>query len=285
MTKLVLIENVNPAAANLIVEQHATKGSYLSGIFMMADVKNHNQRVYPLSEIAAAVDSVNRIIVEGHTVYGELNHPDNLTIDLNNVSHIITEMRMEGANAIGKAKILNTPKGNIVKAILEGGGKLGVSSRGSGNVVEGIVNGFSLVTVDIVATPSAPDAYPNHVMESLEDNAKVMSLAEAVRNDPAAQKFFRAELTKAFEKLTGQHISADINEMVASAESQDYITDTMNKQGWTIAGRVYKHSTKSAKIKVDNSMRFTVTYKGTDHKFSDNIKNLNSILKANNFNE
>ena len=205
MTKLVLIEQVNPAMANLIVEQ-STRGSYLSGIFMQADKKNHNQRVYPMSEIAAAVDSVNKTIVEGHSVYGELNHPDNLTIDLNNVSHIITEMRMEGSNAIGKARILNTPKGNIVKAILEGGGKLGVSSRGSGNVVEGVVNGFSLVTVDIVATPSAPDAYPNHVMESLQDNTKVMSLAEAMRNDPAAQKYFKEELAKAFENLTGQRL-------------------------------------------------------------------------------
>lgn len=206
MTKLVLIEEVNPASANLIVEESTVKGSYLSGIFMQADRKNHNQRVYPLSEIASAVDSVNKIISEGHTVYGELNHPDNLTIDLNNVSHIITEMRMDGANAIGKAKILDTPKGQIVKAILNGGGKLGVSSRGSGNVNEGVVSGFSLVTVDIVATPSAPDAYPNHVMESLNDNTKVMTLAEAVRHDPKAQKYFIEELTKVFEQLTGQRL-------------------------------------------------------------------------------
>lgn len=200
MSKLVLIENVNPTAANVIFEQHQ-KGSYLSGIFMQADKKNHNQRVYPLSEIATAVDSVNKIIAEGHSVYGELNHPDNLTIDLNNVSHIITEMRMEGANAIGKARILNTPKGNIVKAILEGGGKLGVSSRGSGNVVEGVVNGFSLVTVDIVATPSAPDAYPNHVMESLQDSTKVQTLAEAACHDVAAQKYLKEELSKFFASL------------------------------------------------------------------------------------
>lgn len=206
MSKLVLIEQVNPAMANLIVEQHATRGSYLSGIFMQADRKNHNSRIYPLSEIAAAVHSVNQTISEGHTVYGELNHPDNLTIDLNNVSHIITEMRMDGSNAIGKAKIMNTPKGQIVKAILEAGGKLGVSSRGSGNVVEGVVSGFSLVTVDIVATPSAPDAYPNHVMESIQDNTKIMTLAEAVRHDPKAQKFFKEELLKAFEALTGQQL-------------------------------------------------------------------------------
>jgi hypothetical protein len=204
MSKLVLIEEVTPAFANLIVEQHATRGSYLSGIFMQADKKNHNQRIYPLSEISAAVDSVNRIISEGRTVYGELNHPDNLTIDLNNVSHIITEMRMDGCNAIGKAKILNTPKGQIVKAILDGGGKLGVSSRGAGNVVEGIVNGFSLVTVDIVASPSAPDAYPNHVMESIQDNTKVLTLAEAACHDPAAQKYLAEALSKFIAQLTGK---------------------------------------------------------------------------------
>jgi hypothetical protein len=202
----VLIERVSPALANLIVEQHATRGSYLSGIFMQADKKNHNQRVYPLAEIASAVNSVNQTISEGHTVYGELNHPDNLTIDLNNVSHIITEMRMDGTNAIGKAKIMNTPKGQIVKAILEAGGKLGVSSRGSGNVNEGVVSGFSLVTVDIVATPSAPDAYPNHVMESLQDNTKIMSLAEAVCHDKDAQKYLAHELAAFFETLTGQQL-------------------------------------------------------------------------------
>jgi hypothetical protein len=206
MSKLVLIENVSPVTANIIVEQHATKGSYLSGIFMQADKINHNQRRYPLSEIAAAVSTVNQIITEGHTVYGELNHPDNLTIDLNNVSHIITEMRMDGANAVGKAKIMNTPKGQIVKAILEAGGKLGVSSRGSGNVVEGVVSGFSLVTIDIVATPSAPDAYPNHVMESLQQEKKIMTLAEAMCHDASAQKYFKAELAKFFEALTGQQL-------------------------------------------------------------------------------
>lgn len=209
MTKeLVLIESISPNQANLIIEEHATtKSSYLSGIFMQSSVTNGNGRVYPLQEINNAVQSVNKRISEGLTVYGELNHPDNLSIDLNAVSHIITEMKMDGQNAIGKAKILNTPKGQIVKAILEGGGKLGVSSRGSGNVVEGKVSGFSLTTVDIVANPSAPNAYPNHVMEALNSSTKIMTLAESVVNDPAAQKFFKAELFKMFEKLTGQQLS------------------------------------------------------------------------------
>jgi hypothetical protein len=206
--KLVLIENIHPTNARLIVEEHdSTKSSYLSGIFMQADLVNGNGRVYPLEEIAASVDSINKRIAEGQTVYGELNHPDNLTIDLNNVSHIITEMKMDGANAIGKARIIEGhPKGQIVKAILNAGGKLGVSSRGSGNVIEGRVSGFSLVTVDVVATPSAPNAYPTQVMEALTDNKKIMTLAEAVIHDQKAQKFLASELASFFEKLTGQQL-------------------------------------------------------------------------------
>ena len=199
---LVLIERLSPMTSNLmVVENQKTNESYLSGIFMQADVVNGNQRVYPMTEIKNAVDSVNKRIAEGLSVYGELNHPDNLNIDLNNVSHIITEMRMDGANAIGKAKVLNTPKGQIVKAILEGGGKLGVSSRGSGNVVEGKVNTFSLVTVDIVAQPSAPDAYPSHVMEALSQNTKIQTLAEAVVHDQKAQKHLTLEVKKFLDSL------------------------------------------------------------------------------------
>jgi len=207
-SQLVLIEKILPGTANLMVEEHhSSKASYLSGIFMQADLLNGNGRVYPLAEISAAVNGINKRIKEGSTVYGELNHPDNLQIDLNNVSHIITEMHMEGSNAIGKARIIeNHPKGQIVKAILEAGGKLGVSSRGSGNVVEGKVSGFSLVTVDVVATPSAPNAYPGHVMEALNDETKIMTLAEAVINDMSAQKYFKKELFKFFEELTGQQL-------------------------------------------------------------------------------
>lgn len=205
---LILIEQINPNSANIIVEEHASsKHSYLSGIFMQADLLNGNQRTYPLSEIANAVDNVNKRVKEGFTVYGELNHPDNLSIDLNNVSHIITEMWMDGTNAFGKARIIeNHPKGQIVKAILEAGGKLGVSSRGSGNVNEGKVSQFNLVTVDLVATPSAPGAYPGHVMEEINNNQKILTLAEAVIHDDKAQQYFKKELASFFEALTGQRL-------------------------------------------------------------------------------
>lgn len=204
----VLIEHISPGNAKLMVEEHDNnKASYLSGIFMQSNLQNGNGRLYPMEEISSAVDSINKRIAEGQTVYGELNHPDNLTIDLNNVSHIITEMKMDGVNAIGKARIIEGhPKGQIVKSILNAGGKLGVSSRGSGNVVEGRVSGFSLVTVDVVATPSAPNAYPGHVMEALTENTKIMSLAEAVIHDQKAQKYFAVELANFFEKLTGQQL-------------------------------------------------------------------------------
>ena len=208
---LILIEEINPLKADLIVEEHAnTKSSYLSGIFMQANLVNGNGRCYPLSEITNAVNDINKRIKEGYTVYGELNHPDNLSIDLNNVSHIITEMWMEGNNAMGKARIIEGhPKGQIVKAILNAGGKLGVSSRGSGNVNEGNVSGFSLKTVDVVAQPSAPDAFPDHVMEALNENKKIMTLAESVIHDQSAQKYFIKELSEFFEKLTGQQLKRD----------------------------------------------------------------------------
>jgi hypothetical protein len=207
----ILIEEINPSQANLMVEEHEkTKHSYLSGIFCQADIVNGNQRTYPLTEIKNAVDSVNKRVKEGFTVYGELNHPDNLQIDLNNVSHIITEMWVDGKNAFGKARIIDEhPKGQIVKAILNAGGKLGVSTRGSGNVNEGKVSQFNLVTVDVVATPSAPDAYPSHVMEELAGNKKIMTLAESVIHDEKAQKYFKRELAIFFEVLTGQQIKKD----------------------------------------------------------------------------
>jgi hypothetical protein len=209
--ELVLIETIMPSEARLIVEENtSTKHSYLSGIFMQADVVNGNRRVYPLSEISNAVNAINEQIKAGATVFGELNHPDTLSIDLNNVSHIITEMWVQGSDAYGKARIIDEhPKGQIVKAIINAGGKLGVSSRGSGNVVEGKVSDFSIVTVDIVANPSAPKAYPNHVMEALEQEKKIMTLAEAVIHDASAQKYFRKELAAYFEALTGQQIRSN----------------------------------------------------------------------------
>ena len=198
----ILIEKFNPTMAALQESRDAEKNLYLAGRMMAAEQKNLNQRIYPRGEIEKAVFAINEKAKTGEYVAGELNHPDNLSIDLKNVSHIITEAYMDGDNAIGKCKILNTPSGIIVKSLIEGGMKLGVSSRGTGNVTnEGIVEDFSFVTVDIVAQPSGPGCYPDVVRESVE-NQKIMTLAEAVQSDPKAQKYFKNEILKFIESIT-----------------------------------------------------------------------------------
>ena len=196
-----LTENLNPVAA-MLTEMRRGNDLYLSGIMMQADLINGNGRKYPLAEISKAVEVAGKRINEGHYILGELNHPDVLSINLANVSHVITEVRMDGANAIGKMKLLNTPSGNIAKGLIEGGVRLGVSSRGTGNVNEsGAVSDFSFVTVDIVYQPSAPDAYPNVVQEAL-GNKKVLSLAEALVEDPKAQAYLRKEIKSFLESLS-----------------------------------------------------------------------------------
>ena len=203
METQLLIEELSPSVCNL-VQEFATDGgtekhTWLSGIFMQSDITNRNGRSYPLTEIAAAVKGAAGIIKETNGIFGELDHPQSLTINLDRISHVITEMRMEGNNAIGRAKILPTPMGDIAKVLVESGVALGVSSRGTGAVNEsGGVSGFNFITVDIVATPSAPEAYPNSIYESLElakNGHNIMNLAEQVRHDVAAQKYLKKEIT------------------------------------------------------------------------------------------
>ena len=151
-----------------IMESKDGKDLFMAGLFIQGDVKNQNGRVYPKDEIAKACESVKERLSKGETVMGELDHPEELQINLDRVSHIITEMSCNGSNGLGKLKVIDTPMGNIAKALLKAGAKLGVSSRGSGNVNEsGRVSDFDIVTVDIVAQPSAPDAYPKTIYESL----------------------------------------------------------------------------------------------------------------------
>jgi hypothetical protein len=189
-----LKEYLAPNVTNLTETKRVGGDLYLSGIMMQAALKNGNGRVYPVNEIARAVEESQAKIKAGNPIMGELNHPDTLSINLQNVSHAITEIFMDGNNAIGKMKLLNTPAGNIAKGIMEGGVRLGVSSRGTGNVAEsGDVSDFAFVTMDIVSQPSAPDAYPNVVAEAM-GNKKVMTLAEAVVHDPKAQAYFKKEI-------------------------------------------------------------------------------------------
>jgi len=195
-----LSEDLSPVAA-MLTEMKRGNDLYLSGIMMQADLVNGNGRKYPLAEISKAVETASKRITEGHYILGELNHPDVLSINLANVSHAITEVRMDGANALGKMKLLNTPSGNIAKGLIEGGVRLGVSSRGTGNVNEGgSVSDFSFVTVDIVYQPSAPEAYPNVVQEAM-GSKKILTLAEAMVHDPKAQKHFAKEIKTFLESL------------------------------------------------------------------------------------
>lgn len=150
------------------------KQQYIKGIFMQSDIQNQNGRVYPFSVLQNEVKNYNNKYVKESRALGELGHPSGPTINLDRVSHIITELYEDGKNFIGKAKIMDTPNGKIVKNLIESGVRLGVSSRGLGSVktnksgVNEVQKDFVLSTVDIVSDPSAPDAFVNGIMEGRE---------------------------------------------------------------------------------------------------------------------
>ena len=206
---LYLREHLTFDQAKMVVESDDKEGKnlYMKGICIQGGVRNANQRVYPVSEIAKAVKTLNDQIAGGYSVLGEVDHPNDLKINLDRVSHMITEMWMDGPNGFGKMKILPTPMGVLIKTMLESGVKLGVSSRGSGNVREdgsGQVSDFEIVTVDIVAQPSAPGAYPTAIYEHLMNTRgglKAINLASEVRQDPKAQKFLKEQLVNIIRGL------------------------------------------------------------------------------------
>lgn len=183
------------------------KTLYMKGICIQGGVKNANERVYPVSEINTAVNTLNKQINGGFSVLGEVDHPEDLKINLDRVSHMITEMWMDGPNGYGKLKILPTPMGSLVKTMLENGVKLGVSSRGSGNVKEdgsGEVSDFEIITVDVVAQPSAPGAYPTPIYEHLMNargGYKAYELAQATKNDTKAQRYLKESLVNIINRL------------------------------------------------------------------------------------
>lgn len=203
----ILLENLTFDQAQIKTERaNEGKDLYLKGLFIEGDKKNHNERVYPRQEIQRAVNQINEQIKGGYSVLGEVDHPANLRINLDRVSHMIESMWCEGSNGYGKMKILPTPMGNIVKAMLESGVKLGVSSRGSGEVNEGDgkVSGFEIVTVDIVAQPSAPNAYPTAVYEGLMNmnrGHKLLGVAAEVNQDRKAQRYLQSELTRLINEM------------------------------------------------------------------------------------
>jgi len=182
------------------------KSLYLKGIAIQGGIRNANQRVYPVDEIERAVKTLNDQIQSGYSVLGEVDHPDDLKVNLDRVSHMITQMWMEGPNGYGKMKILPTPMGNLIRTMLESGVKLGVSSRGSGNVDEmsGKVSDFEIITVDVVAQPSAPGAYPTPVYEHIMNSRgglRALNVAREVKEDPKAQKHLKESLLQIIKGL------------------------------------------------------------------------------------
>jgi ABC-type phosphate transport system ATPase subunit len=201
-----LQEHLTFDAARIVVEGVEGKDLYMKGICIQGGVKNANERVYPVNEIETAVKTLNEQIVTGHSVLGEVDHPEDLKINLDRVSHMITEMWMDGPNGFGKLKILPTPMGNLVRTMLESGVKLGVSSRGSGNVNEsnGHVSDFEIVTVDVVAQPSAPNAYPKAIYEGLMNmkyGHRVMEMARDAGKDNKVQRYLKSEISRLIKDL------------------------------------------------------------------------------------
>ena len=202
-----LRENLTFDQAQVVLETaNDGKDLYMKGICIQGGVKNANQRVYPVAEISDAVGSLNEQISKGNSVLGEVDHPDDLKINLDRVSHMIESMWMDGPNGYGKLKILPTPMGNLVKTMLDSGVKLGVSSRGSGNVAEssGHVSDFEIVTVDVVAQPSAPNAYPTAIYEGLlnmRHGHSVLEMARESGGNARVQKYLKDEVVRLIKDL------------------------------------------------------------------------------------
>ena len=209
MKKLTLAEHLSYDQAKIVLESEegadGKKSLHLNGICIQGDIRNANQRVYSSQEIGRAVKTLNEQIAGGYSVLGEVDHPEDLRINLDRVSHMITKMWMDGPNGYGKLKLLPTPMGQLIETMLTSGVKLGVSSRGSGEVDgQGNVQGFEIITVDVVAQPSAPGAYPTPVYEHLMNNTggyQAFRIAKEVQGDPKAQKYIAESLVKIIKSL------------------------------------------------------------------------------------
>ena len=195
------IENIE-----VLTEQNANgkKDYKIKGIFMQADIKNRNGRIYPVGTLAKEVKRYNEQFINKKRAFGELGHPDGPTVNLERVSHMITSLKPEGKNFVGEAKIMDTPYGKIVKNLIDEGAQLGVSSRGMGSLQSGsqgnvVGKDFYLATAaDIVADPSAPDAFVEGIMEGKEwvwDNGVLKSM-EVERYKEEIEKTKRAELAE-----------------------------------------------------------------------------------------
>jgi hypothetical protein len=171
--KLIAEYNDSNLQSYITEDKKGNKSHVIEGVFMQADAKNRTGRIYEKKILEAAVEKYIKEQVSTGRAVGELNHPEGPTVNLDKVSHKITELKWDGSNVIGKASILKTPMGQIVEGLLEGGVKLGVSSRGMGSLVQKngtsyVGKDFMLATVDIVQDPSAPEAFVNGIMEGVE---------------------------------------------------------------------------------------------------------------------
>jgi hypothetical protein len=197
----------------LTEEQDGKQHLYIEGVFLQSEIKNRNGRIYPFSVLEKEVGRYNEEYVTKGRALGELGHPDGPTVNLDRVSHRITSLKAEGKNFMGKARILETPMGNIAKSLLGEGVKLGVSSRGMGSIdrqesASYVMDDFMLATAaDIVADPSAPDAFVNGIMEGKEwvwDNGllKEKHIAEMKAEIDNSSRFELEEKTlQAFERF------------------------------------------------------------------------------------
>ena len=187
-----------------VLTEANTKGGKdykIKGVFMQADIKNRNGRVYPVDTLTKEVKRYTEAFINKKRAFGELGHPDGPTVNLERVSHMITSLKPEGKNFIGEAKVMDTPYGKIVKNLIDEGAQLGVSSRGMGSISNGRVGSdFYLATAaDIVADPSAPDAFVEGIMEGKEwiwENGKIQSL-EIEKYRKVIEEAKRAELDEA----------------------------------------------------------------------------------------
>ena len=206
------IENIE-----VLTEQNASgkKDYKIKGVFMQADIKNRNGRVYPVATLAKEVKRYNEQFINKKRAFGELGHPDGPTVNLERVSHMITSLKPEGKNFIGEAKIMDTPYGKIVKNLIDEGAQLGVSSRGMGSIQQQhgknvVGRDFYLATAaDIVADPSAPDAFVEGIMENKEwvwDNGVLKSM-EVEQYKQEIEKTKRKELAEVKSNIFKDFIS------------------------------------------------------------------------------
>ena len=199
----------------LTEETNGKKDYKIRGVFMQADIKNRNGRIYPVETLAKEVRRYTKEFIEKKRAFGELGHPDGPTVNLERVSHMITSLKPEGKNFIGEAKVMDTPYGKIVKNLIDEGAVLGVSSRGMGSIQQ--QNGRNMVgkdfylatAADIVADPSAPDAFVEGIMEGKEwiwDNGVLKSIT--VENYKSEiEKTKRTELAEKKSKIFADFIS------------------------------------------------------------------------------